>query len=300
MADTKRTLSQLVALFADNVIRAISAQDLRDFLVSTYGSRRQASLSASTTIDLDYDIVLVNATGGARTITLPTAVGNDGKTYSIKKTDSSVNYVKIDANGSETIDGDLSYFLLVQNQSLEIVSNGTNWLVVNGGFRNSSVRIWEQTNTVSVPASVANTNVLTTTGVGSRVLPAGFFSIGSKLHVELYGEATNAANIFDVETHFTVGAVVVDSDVVNNSELWAAGAMVKLEFDLVCRTVGASGTFALMGRMLVGNTLVVETHDPTLIVIDTTIDNEIMISIETTTSFFDSLDITNASITASK
>lgn len=300
MADEKRTLSQLQSLFADNTTRAISAQDLRDFLVSVYGSRRQATVSADTTIDLNYDVISVNASGGSRTITLPTASNNGGKTYLIKKIDSTTNYVKVDANGSETIDGELSQFLLVQHQSLEVISDGTNWQILTGGYRNSPVRIWEQTNNASLPASVANTNVLTTTGVGSRIIPAGMFSVGMKAHFELYGEAENAANTFDVETHFTVGGTVTDSDTVNNSETWSSGALAKLEFDLVCRTVGATGTFSLKGRLMVANNLVVETHDPTLIVVDTTIDNEFMISIETATSFFDSFVITNASITVSK
>lgn len=36
MADTRRTLAALAALFADNTAGAISAQDLRDFLTSTF------------------------------------------------------------------------------------------------------------------------------------------------------------------------------------------------------------------------------------------------------------------------
>jgi hypothetical protein len=72
-------------------------------------------------------IISANAASGAFTLTLPTAVGNDGLLFSIKKTDSSVNVVTIDANGSETIDGALTMLLTEQNQSVALLSNGAGW-----------------------------------------------------------------------------------------------------------------------------------------------------------------------------
>ncbi len=80
-----------------------------------------------TTLTTSNDIVLVNAAGGAKTINLPTAAGNSGKEFVIKKTDSSANNVTIDPNGAETIDGLSTRVLSVQNSAITMVSDGSNW-----------------------------------------------------------------------------------------------------------------------------------------------------------------------------
>ena len=56
MADTKRTLAELQTLLADNATNDISAQDIRDFLVSVYptGMVLVASQTASAVATLDF------------------------------------------------------------------------------------------------------------------------------------------------------------------------------------------------------------------------------------------------------
>ena len=56
MVDTVRSLSSLQTLLATNGVGAISAQDLRDFLVSTYAEEAQARLeNGKTTVDTPDD-----------------------------------------------------------------------------------------------------------------------------------------------------------------------------------------------------------------------------------------------------
>jgi len=76
------------------------------------------------------NVKLINATSGAVTVTLPTAVSN-AASFIIKKTDSSTNKVTIDGYSTETIDGGTTYVLNDQFNYVEIVSNGTNWVVTN-------------------------------------------------------------------------------------------------------------------------------------------------------------------------
>jgi hypothetical protein len=76
------------------------------------------------------EIILANATGGAFTITMPTAVEREGYIYSIKKTDSSANAVKVDGLGSEEIDGDADFDLLSQDEVITVVSDNANWWVI--------------------------------------------------------------------------------------------------------------------------------------------------------------------------
>lgn len=76
------------------------------------------------------DLLLCNATGGAITVNLYTAVGNEGKVLRIKKTDTSSNAVTIDASGAETIDGEATFLLSYKYQVLTLVSDGANWQIV--------------------------------------------------------------------------------------------------------------------------------------------------------------------------
>lgn len=84
------------------------------------------STSINATLTGWTQLVLVDASGGNRTIILATAVGNSGATVVVKKIDSSANTVTIDGSGAETIDGNATYVLYNQNESATLVSDGTN------------------------------------------------------------------------------------------------------------------------------------------------------------------------------
>lgn len=78
------------------------------------------------------NIVLCDASGGSFTLTLPTAAGITGTVYQIIRTDSTLaNGVTIDGNGSETIQGALTRKLMTKYESVVIVSDGTNWQVLD-------------------------------------------------------------------------------------------------------------------------------------------------------------------------
>jgi hypothetical protein len=89
-----------------------------------------ASVSTNTTLDATHHTVLVDASGGARTITLPAAANASGRVYVIKKIDSSGNNVTIDADSSETIDDATTQIIGIQFESLTIQSDGTEWWIV--------------------------------------------------------------------------------------------------------------------------------------------------------------------------
>src|SRR4030065_132078 len=86
-----------------------------------------ASITADYTATLNDDTILANATAGAVTVSLPTAVGNTGKKFVIKKIDSSANTVTVDPNGSETIDGQATAGILAQDNAIICQSDGANW-----------------------------------------------------------------------------------------------------------------------------------------------------------------------------
>lgn len=88
------------------------------------------SVSANyTMIDTD-GLILMSASGGARTVTLLSAAGRTGREITVKKTDSSSNAVTIDAAGSETLDGSATVTLDQQHDARTYRSDGSNWRLI--------------------------------------------------------------------------------------------------------------------------------------------------------------------------
>ncbi len=83
--------------------------------------------TSNSTLVTTNDIINVNATSGAVTITLPTAVGNVGQQFNIKKIDLSSNSVTI--SGAQTIDGQSTIVITGQNDSVTIYSDNTEWWI---------------------------------------------------------------------------------------------------------------------------------------------------------------------------
>ncbi len=83
--------------------------------------------STYTVISSDY---VVNCTSGTFAITLPTAVSATGRVYILKNTGTGV--ITINTTSSQTIDGNASGVLsLVQWDTLQVMSTGANWIVIN-------------------------------------------------------------------------------------------------------------------------------------------------------------------------
>ena len=93
-------------------------------------SRPVTTKTSNYTLTTTDYFVLVNATSGAVTITLPTAAGISGREFVIKKIDSSSNVVTVDGGGAETIDGTTTFDLEYQDESINIISNNTNWYII--------------------------------------------------------------------------------------------------------------------------------------------------------------------------
>jgi hypothetical protein len=89
-----------------------------------------ASSTTRALLDQD-DFVLVDCTAGAKTYTLPTAVGRLGKTFYLKKTDSSVNSAIFNTVSSQTIDGALTFSIGHQFRVIGVTSDGSNWHITS-------------------------------------------------------------------------------------------------------------------------------------------------------------------------
>ena len=80
-----------------------------------------------TAVILDY--VLCDTSGGAFTVTLPTAIGVAGKEINVTKTTTDVNAVTVDTSLTQTIIGEFTQTITKQYENVTFVSDGSNWLV---------------------------------------------------------------------------------------------------------------------------------------------------------------------------
>lgn len=98
---------------------------------SSSSARSLVSVAISTLLDASNDIVVVTATA---TITLPTAVGIRGKTYTIKNNGAGIT-VTLATTGGQTVDGAASGSVDIQMtqqyQCLTVVSDDANWLTLS-------------------------------------------------------------------------------------------------------------------------------------------------------------------------
>jgi hypothetical protein len=87
------------------------------------------STEVSSSYTVDVDDYLIDVTGNTVTVTLPTSVDINGKIYVVKNSGSGV--VTVSTTSSQTIDGSNSK-TLNNNDSIQIISDGSNWNIVGG------------------------------------------------------------------------------------------------------------------------------------------------------------------------
>jgi len=91
--------------------------------------RKYTTLSANTTLSKNvHDVVLADASSGAITLTLPSA--EEGLSFDIKKSDTSINKITINPDAAELIEGLSDIKLDTYLQSFTVVSDGTGWYVL--------------------------------------------------------------------------------------------------------------------------------------------------------------------------
>jgi hypothetical protein len=88
------------------------------------------AITASTTVRVIDEALVVDATAGNVTVTLISAVATPNR-YVVKKVDATANTVTIDGAGTETIDGATTKVLSAQWETVTLIPSGGNWYVVN-------------------------------------------------------------------------------------------------------------------------------------------------------------------------
>lgn len=119
---TGAAADMLLTSDATGVVRQVS-------MASVSSSSAIRTESANYAVAADDATILVNAAGGAVTVTLPAPVM--GKKYVVKKIDASVNNMVIATSGGATIDGAATRTTSVPYQTFVLQNDGTNWFIIN-------------------------------------------------------------------------------------------------------------------------------------------------------------------------
>ncbi len=112
----------------------VLAQDI-DYTLNEYTSAQ--------TLTADNYMVTINASGNT-TVTLPAAASHAKRVYTILNAHST-GKVTIDANNSETINGDSTISLTLQYQYVTIICDGTQWFIIGGVYVKIEELIMEHT-----------------------------------------------------------------------------------------------------------------------------------------------------------
>jgi hypothetical protein len=101
--------------------------NLKRFATASEGT--SATVGEGNVRSVSAGVVLLTGTG-TYTWTLPSAAGVAGLKMLFKKTGAS-GVVTLDGSGAETIDGAATLAITAQNRAVEIMSDGTNWVMLS-------------------------------------------------------------------------------------------------------------------------------------------------------------------------
>lgn len=89
-----------------------------------------STFNGNTTLTGSEDVVICDCSFSPITITLPAAGGFTGKTFVVKKKDSTGNTVTINTQLNQTIDGSLTRLIYSQYESMTFVCDGSEWFII--------------------------------------------------------------------------------------------------------------------------------------------------------------------------
>lgn len=154
---------------------------------------------------------LLDATTGAFTAKLPDPTICVGQPFVFKKTDSSGNAITISQFAAETIDGATSIVLTAQYQTIQMLSDGTNWQVTEG-----SSELFNALNlTQAVQTGVTPAPILKVTGAANLANIASVESIDVNLALNRTVQfatgalTTQRAVVIQAPTYSAVGASTI-------------------------------------------------------------------------------------------
>lgn len=181
---------------------------LSTFEVNGSVGQKVTTLTANTTLDENYSLVICNNGSTAIIISLPAASGVTGRIYTIKREASSNANVTI----SGTIDGVSNLILAKAGEAATVFSNGTEWKTLNN-YNSSSTSDWNLTGNAATTAGV---NFVGTTDATDLVVKTNALQRlkVTSAGVTIIGDGTNDTKI-DADGSFSLeGSATAYTDIV--------------------------------------------------------------------------------------
>jgi len=109
-----------------DVAKGITFLNLKNLIIPGNNIR---TVTANTTALLTDGMILVDATTGPITVSLPAASEAFEQEFTVKKIDATLSSMILDPDGSETIDGNTTITTTTQYTSFTIKSDGVTWWI---------------------------------------------------------------------------------------------------------------------------------------------------------------------------
>lgn len=151
--------------------------------------------TANYTLDDAETVVSFDASGGARTATLPPAADVTNRIYIIQKIDTSVNIVTVDGDSSETVGGLTTWLLYNAGDTVAVQSDGSNWLVL---WWKASMAVLTQTGS-SLTVSSQPTPITYLCDTSSNSITANLPSAATSKGLVRYFKKIHASNTMTIE-----------------------------------------------------------------------------------------------------
>ena len=100
------------------------------FVPDMIATRAWRVATVSGPITLADDLVLVDASAGPVTMTLPTAASALGRAFNVKKIDAIAYPVTLAGSGSDTIDGGATVVIVNQYESITVLATSYGWSIL--------------------------------------------------------------------------------------------------------------------------------------------------------------------------
>jgi len=113
----------------NQVLERIQVQDDMRYGVEP-SSRPVRSVATATTLTAGDNVLLVDCSGGGRTVTLMPLADVQGRQFVVKQSDGGANNITLDGAGSETIDGSTTITTSSAYESVTIIATATEWLTI--------------------------------------------------------------------------------------------------------------------------------------------------------------------------
>lgn len=167
---------------SDSAVALVTQQSIVEY-IKKYQIKEVTSTSTTPYTLGANNTLLVNASGGNKTVNLPAAASSTGREYTVIKTDSTAaNSVTLDGNGSETINGATTLEMTGQYSQVKIISDGSNWYILN--YINNGDTWISYTPTTQGFGTIASVNMRYKIVTADTYLIQGVFTAGTPTAVE--------------------------------------------------------------------------------------------------------------------